>query len=738
MRKELSSSSNFDPNVIRQAFHGERFDLDIKAKMYKLDSNCRKGEFARDIIAFANTARRTGRPAYIVFGIKDESREYVPGLENQYPGEKKPRGWDAPHVGHAKVMVDGVEMYFRNTARAWIHPSPDLNLQWGFYKEKFFIYLEILPLPTEKPFSLQRTFVKDDKQHQIGDQFIRYGPATQKVTEDLKPFLTTYSVPYLNFQQWKYLFTRHQNDLFKKSYEKIKSFPLYGDRQKRMTAECGQTETGEVFPSFDPQRNDNNLFDTLMKRIDAFSMAPLSSQTQAQIINVSGIAGSGKSTLLRAVAYEMGVSFDHSALSNFPKDIPQIPIPLYVVVREFPNNLGDFKRALKNEIDIQWKGEVEDYFAIPGTRWILMLDGLDELYKWEDFLPTLKGWLKSLPPNVMVFLAARPYIWPPYEPVYMVRPLTPQETRDLLTSHIYQAYATEDDAPDIHAIEEYIEQKVWPYLTSEDGRLLLPLLNTPRAVEALLDKLQIADEEVFLEDLLHVPREMELLQAFATPMASSNSELSAMKISEVDALSSLAFDLEDVVNEESEGTEGATPEEALISEEADSPGVVFPSSPLLLGVEILDYLWWEAEEKKFARIGRWHIERKAMLVARRDLQEIAWHADWETLCFDVTTGFDKKSWFYCERIGVIQPVDKDWRSLKKRFSSHIVRIVEAAYHGEASMRRFWFRWIGWINLRRFRSHTRHVLQILRFIMETEGKQLPIPWRIFYWRFVSQF
>jgi len=156
--------------------------------LYKLDSARSQYDFASDLIAFANVSRRIGKPCWIVFGVNDLTRQLSQTLIQEYPGKNKPKGWDEPSVSLLSKQSDGVEKVFRDIAKEWIEPEPEIELEFGFLEDHFVSFLKISPNYPMEPFHLRKEiiFEKDGKERKYdkGSVFVRKTSSTCYVRKE--------------------------------------------------------------------------------------------------------------------------------------------------------------------------------------------------------------------------------------------------------------------------------------------------------------------------------------------------------------------------------------------------------------------------------------------------------------------------------------------------------------------------------------------------------------------------
>jgi energy-coupling factor transporter ATP-binding protein EcfA2 len=452
--------------------------LDFKASLYKLDDKDNICECARDIIAFANVARRTNKKCYILFGVgKDETeRRVLYDVRDQFPGKKKPQGWDNPNVSIHDKQVDGVEKVFNDVLQHWIDPDmPDLSLQYGKINGVFVSYLEIKPKLSSRPFSFKCDYLrkKDDKRFNKGDVFVRKGASTVRVPDSEVSCLYQWDqVAYLEQAEWRKIIQAHLSGEFEKMWN--------------------------LSPYFHPKTEPPDLtaFDAAMQALDAGK----------HLVVITGHAGSGKTVLLHRLAYALAKQHnlemptqrnlfgesesEGETIQSIASDlevVPPFPVPIFMSLREAFENIDAFERGLLSRlqdwIDKDKAKRLDQFFNIPGSRWIILLDGLDELHNRENFAPYLRTWISNLPANVQVVITSRPAYAPtepnPRNAVIGIKPLTTDDVFYLLMGRL-QGTEWENRQSDIerwfseHA--DIVELLACPRALDGFVRLLTPLV----------------------------------------------------------------------------------------------------------------------------------------------------------------------------------------------------------------------------------------------------------------------
>lgn len=161
----------------------EGWRLDFKRGLIPVHSPEKKFEFAKHMIAFANIARRTGLPCYLIFGVDEENGYQHNNILEQYLTKDRPK----EQPGSRKWQKDRIEEIYRQVCEDWIAPSiPDFELKWGYVEPGIFnSYLVIRPTESSSPFALG----KAHGAHQAGTVYVRKNTSSVKVDPSEVRFL---------------------------------------------------------------------------------------------------------------------------------------------------------------------------------------------------------------------------------------------------------------------------------------------------------------------------------------------------------------------------------------------------------------------------------------------------------------------------------------------------------------------------------------------------------------------
>lgn len=588
----MSNSIHFDAirleTLISKWDEGTR--LDFKKEVYRMDSDETKLKFARHLIAFANVARRIGKPCWIVFGVDDETRERH-DVRDQWASKAKPKFWDNPTTALSKKQRDGVEESLRNVAREWIEPLPRFHLEYGELDGVFLSYLEIEPYYTSVPYRLTRK----GSTYLVGTVFIRYGSQSLPVEPSQVEHLVAKSqAAYLTATDWANLVSWHKAGDFLMAQTLTPSF-------RHKIAGTGEDALDFVICALDEGK---------------------------RRFVITAEAGHGKTVLLQRIAYTLAerhpeqlpnktfaqpVESEERTVAPQIADlevVPRVPVPLFMDLRMSFTNQREFERRLLRRVcEMAQQNEIESLdtlWKIPGSRWVVLLDGIDELRNAESAGETLRTWAESLPENVQVILTARPYAvgeWHGAENISLAQ-LTDAETLDLLRKHVQTRML---ESPERDTLEEQVLARV------AENQDLVALIRCPRALNGFLAS--VIDE--------YTPPKSQIDQDQVEAIASAPIALpegqGPLPFAPVDP------NLNDTETQQEERQETIEPD--------DDTRFVFTMPSLAISVQQIVRHMMDEEIKRHKGFGNSNADHIAAN-AQNELRRIAWLTDWDSESFD--------------------------------------------------------------------------------------------------------
>lgn len=607
--------------------------LDFKEQLYKFDDDKTKFKFAKHVIAFANVARRIGKPCWMVFGVQDDNRS-IHDVKDQYPGAGDPPGyWNNPRVPIHGKQQDGVEEVYRNVVHDWIEPNPEFRLEYGIYREKFVSYIEIRPNYPSNPYALAKK--PSHKTFRKGTVFIRRGSRSVPVAPDqIDQLLPKSEVDYLEGEEWGNIFQEHRRGYFEESHAMLQQV-------------------------YHPRRKGDKKFvvDAVLEKLESGECS----------IAIMAKAGEGKTVLLHGTAYEIANRYNkrdqrayfgkrsekHESVEDITEElevVPLTPIPIFMDLRKSFDTLDDFKETLTNKIrNISENDRIrslESLFKIPGSEWVILLDGIDEIRNRDEFGPKLRTWIGTLTQNVKVVVTTRPHAinTDVIDELIEIDQMSPDEAMTVLNAKIQDLewFQNEDKTP------EEITRAILDFLRENDE--FKTLLLRPRAIDGLLDvfSYEPSKSSIDRENVRVSERKTVSVENPSSHKDAQTSSLDRLKTSEEEIVDDELVDKDVALEVFDREENNKTPKDEII----------FPH--LASAVEsIVDHLN-EAELKRASDLGDDKKQQKNN--AEMDILKTSWNVNWAIDEIDVehccASGWLKTSslrWF--EDVGFLENVN---------------------------------------------------------------------------------
>lgn len=636
---------------------GQRFDFKRTWKDL-LSSEERIVKFSRHVIAFGNVSYRTGKPSYIIFGVDDKTHN-LHDIYNCFPIDLPESLRDA-NVHLSTIMEDGVLRPIVNKLSEWIGPEvPDLQLEYGDVSlddnNQFFIaWLRIFHHhDVRRPYYLKRSYTTGrGDYYKKGEVFIRKGSSSAKLDSSQIDSLVCYKdAAYLSQIEWKRLIDWSRTGDF--------------------------IQAKEYFPYIEPRSINSEVMlrDSILDALDE----------KHRFIAIIGPAGSGKSLFLRRIACalagrhplvfarrndfgeeirgnlegsEIHRTYEEDYISYTVKDIiqeleptPILPIPIFFPLRtDFPEVVQFQKKLERSIADVIGYSKPLDLwslFNIPGSRWVLLFDGADELHNPEDRINKLLGWISTLPANVQVIITSRHNMGiDRFGLTFSLAPLRAEEIYLLIRRRLW--YSLEIIA---RVDENYDKKEMIRKIISwvKRHREFLPILRNHRSLFAFTKYLggdlssYVADidrDSVIINDPNRFRGNSKILEETASlPIITGQT---------IDFDDDAFFFEDEATEAESEGIE----DEVIEAEYSN-----LPSLGILLRIINLEMRNQEVKRKYWQ-----HAAQQIDDLARRQLEEVAWISDWANIYIDIEEFkrknlIDQSSVEWNENIGFLIRVD---------------------------------------------------------------------------------
>jgi GTPase SAR1 family protein len=314
-----------------------------------------------------------------------------------------------------------------------------------------------------------------------------------------------------------------------------------------------------------------------------------------KLILVRGPAGVGKSLLLKRLAYaladrnfdsdnnlvisrhryggEFPTEYESVTTTDFPdKDfddddfeheiesiidelepLPSSPVPIFYSLRMDFENIGEIEKLIGNSIYsliypddnsrrysklINAGNILKGLFSIPGSKWVLLLDALDEVFHPEQNIPKIRTWLSQFPDNVQIIITLRPgiNIVEKREEIFDIDTLGKQEILDLLKLRI-EVSCEEKNIPKTRMKDEFDVVINW----LENNRDIYEILKLNRALLAF-SELITGRWDAYKPKIDAAPIKIEAYSYFSSEDISNEKNFPVSTANDVDIPAGTIFD----------------------------------------------------------------------------------------------------------------------------------------------------------------------------------------------------
>jgi len=416
----VGAMNQFDPELFSRLRNPWRLRetalVDLKERIYPMRGNGNAlAEFIRDMIAFANTARRRGQPAYILFGVDDDGNILPQGIRGQCTRVTLPPDWDDDDPARFEQQQNQISRHLHNVAERHVRPGINFDYVPGRIDDTLVSYLIIRPEPIPQPFEVRRKVVDRQTGNVLltkGQCWKREGESKYEVPESDKIFLYRWTdVPYVSKTQW----VGHLSILTGAFTDELST---YLDLSTQGPAEGI----------------------SLDQRVDYF----LASDSE-QVLLLTGRPGTGKTRYLHRLVRTLA----EVALQNLEAtsiEQPQTLIPVYVSLSGYAAEVTrPFKQkvvlCLDNHGILKFNetAQPERILADRNLRFVICLDAFDEMEPRGTNVKPISGFLEEFP-NLKIVVTSRPKALPPpwlnrYSAI-SIAPLSENDVYDYLAAHL--------------------------------------------------------------------------------------------------------------------------------------------------------------------------------------------------------------------------------------------------------------------------------------------------------------
>jgi hypothetical protein len=380
MQENTIKTQHFKYEVV-SFIEGPLFDRKaMLPKVYRTAEEC--AEFIKDVISLANSARRRGQPAYLLFGVQDDGT--ITGIEGQFLQKDSPsRDWA---TSSSEKQQERIQRELLSLIKKHLGGDPGISYEWGYIDQMLVSYL-VFPGRTppqwiDKPYEVIQA-VKVDKQVylEVGKCYVRVGESKVEVPPHERGSLHSYNqIPFVDPKQWR----GYLNSIA--SLEVLAPLSIY----------C----------TIDDMEGDALLADVLRSRVGNLKRRD---RAGGHCILVTNQPGCGKTTASRKLCQVLA----EQALLSLDEQLyepPNEPIPILIPLQDFSYKHGDLmQNALRHleggGVDFkEWPVSKERLFDDRALVFVIILDGYDEMSMddWDENRRAFDAFVSRVARHVVV------------------------------------------------------------------------------------------------------------------------------------------------------------------------------------------------------------------------------------------------------------------------------------------------------------------------------------------------
>lgn len=387
--QQINSGPGWEPELIqqfiREVAEGPLFDRkshlpiihckpgEIKDATVELTKTIR--EFVRDCISMLNSARRRGKPAYIVYGVKD-NWEIMPsgifGKSTRKMSNTEIESYlDTPKLFQdlQRNVIEKYDMRPHTERLIWENPSAFIHYEFGWINhegEKVFLsYLVFEPYASQRPFAVKPSNKGTEIWYERlnltpGESWSRVGESKKEfVGAEIDTLVCWRESPFVSSEQW----SKYLTDLQQK-ISRICQYNIHEDELglQRLTAKDSYT-------------NDLIGLNAALHEFATYT------DTGNQVLFVLGDGGVGKSTQVQLLTLEVARLLQEE-IKDAPKkyDQPEGLIPVYVEMKRFRCSTETPLHYIASTLQsIKIDADIEKIFGDRELQFLFILDAIDEM-----------------------------------------------------------------------------------------------------------------------------------------------------------------------------------------------------------------------------------------------------------------------------------------------------------------------------------------------------------------------
>jgi hypothetical protein len=437
-------------------------------------------EFIRDMVSFANTGRRWGETAYILFGVDNDGRVRHSGIKGQCTTDPLPVDWDDDDpLKFERQQFEIIDRQLHQCVDEYITPILSFDYLAGRLEDNALVsYIEIPPNPTPVHFEVKKATKKGKKPLRRGECWRREGESKVPLKENEKQFLYCFKdVPYVKTQWWR----RHLEQLI-------------------IELEGSEWEDKPYLP-LTCKRNDGRI-DLLHNTLRDFLIAP-----SPHVLLVTGKPGAGKTTVLELLVSEFAEQAMAEVMASEDAQF-QRAIPIFLGLGGYAkdNAVPLARRVAENGLDrfgfLRLRERVttpEKIFRGRTIRFVVCLDALDEMQQSEAEVWEAQNFLDSYPNLKIIVTCRAEALQPQWEKKYLVVEIE-SLSEEQVVEYLQGKIKTPEEALD--------------FLLSEED--LFQLVSIPLMLEAFAEHwygLEISVDEIMAQQIEADGETIEYLSA---------------------------------------------------------------------------------------------------------------------------------------------------------------------------------------------------------------------------------